>query len=67
MAKKKSAPSGNKAAAKASKKAKAVQKVERKEKKKVGKGKDAEAEEEDLESILEKVNLICLLQTQKLS
>ncbi|TDL21234.1 galactose oxidase [Rickenella mellea] len=55
MAKKKSSNEPTKSAAKAAKKAKAAQKVERKEKKKAGKSHDEEADDEDLESILEKM------------
>lgn len=60
MAKKKNAgPVATKSAAKAAKKAKATQKVERKEKKKAGKGKGAADEDEDLEGILDQVSLSC--------
>ncbi len=48
----------SKASAKAAKKAKAAQKIERKEKKKVTKGKDEfEDDDQDLESILDKVSV----------
>lgn len=56
MAKKKSGKEPTKASAKASKKAKAAQKIERKEKKKAVKTKDEfDDDDQDLESILDKV------------
>ncbi|KAF5328922.1 hypothetical protein D9758_016822 [Tetrapyrgos nigripes] len=56
MGKKKTA-AASKATAKAAKRAKAAQKVEKKEKKKGSKSKDVEDDDQDLESILEKMRV----------